>query len=127
MGIKGLNTWIHASFPGVMRPVDGRGATYDHVLFDLNGIVHQACRRCPKEKEVLRTIIRELDELLLSQALHAFGEDQSPGRGQIFFFFFWSEKKKKNLKPLYPFLSKKVCKVCKVCSTLFTTPLRSAS
>ena len=64
MGIKGLNTWIHASFPGVMRPVDGRGATYDHVLFDLNGIVHQACRRCPKEKEVLRTIIRELDELL---------------------------------------------------------------
>ena len=78
MGIKGLNTWIHASFPGVMRPVDGRGATYDHVLFDLNGIVHQACRRCPKEKEVLRTIIRELDELLLSQALHAFGEDQSP-------------------------------------------------
>ena len=64
MGIKGLNTWIHVSFPGVMRPVDGRGATYDHVLFDLNGIVHQACRRCPKEKDVLRTIIRELDELL---------------------------------------------------------------
>ena len=53
MGIKGLNTWIHASFPGVMRPVDGRArATYDHVLFDLNGIVHQACRRSPKEREV---------------------------------------------------------------------------
>ena len=56
------------------------------------------------------------------QALHAFGEDQSPGRGQIFFFFWSEKKKKKNLKPLYPFLSKKVCKVCKVCSTLFTTP-----
>lgn len=65
MGIKGLNTWIHAGFPGVMRPVDGRGgATYDHVLFDLNGMVHAACRRSPKEREVLRAIIQELDELL---------------------------------------------------------------
>ena len=56
------------------------------------------------------------------------GEDQSPGRGLRFFNFFWGpERKKKNLKPLYPFFSKKVCKVCKVCSTLFTTPLRPAS
>ena len=65
MGIKGLNTWLHATFPGVMVAVDEQGsAAYDHVLFDLNGIVHAACRRRDKEKDVLRTIINELDALL---------------------------------------------------------------
>lgn len=65
MGIKGLNAWIHATFPGVMLSVDEHGgAAYDHVLFDLNGIVHQACRRREKEKDVLRTITNELDTLL---------------------------------------------------------------
>ena len=65
MGIKGLNAWIHATFSGVMIAVDEQGgATYDHVLFDLNGIVHTACRRREKEKDVLRTITNELDALL---------------------------------------------------------------
>eukprot|EP00966_Prymnesium_polylepis_P303717 7015952-Prymnesium_polylepis.1 len=65
MGIKGLNAWIHSTFPGVMLAVDEQGgAAYDHVLFDLNGIVHTACRRRDKERDVIRTIINELDALL---------------------------------------------------------------
>jgi hypothetical protein len=36
------------------------------VLFDANGIIHQACRRCANEKEVIKTVIRELDSLLRS-------------------------------------------------------------
>jgi hypothetical protein len=71
MGIKGLNSWICSTFPGVMQPVpkDGKGGgsgptPYSHVLFDANGIVHQACRKRPSEREVIRTIVFELDSLL---------------------------------------------------------------
>lgn len=72
MGIKGLNSWICSTFPGVMQPApkDGKGGgnggptSYDHVLFDANGIVHQACRKRPSEREVIRTIVFELDSLL---------------------------------------------------------------
>ena len=46
MGIKGLNVWIHANFPNVMLPVqNGRGEAYDHVAFDLNGIVQSGSQR----------------------------------------------------------------------------------
>ena len=66
MGIKGLNTFIGANFPGVMLPVQSRGGSmpYDHVAFDLNGIVHQACRKRGSEREVLKAVIAELDNLL---------------------------------------------------------------
>ena len=65
MGIKGLNVWIHANFPNVMLPVqNGRGEAYDHVAFDLNGIVHQACRKRSNEKEVIKLVFSELDTLL---------------------------------------------------------------
>ena len=65
MGIKGLNTFINASFPGVMDPVHGQAsASYDHICFDLNGIVHNACRRRGSEKEVVRAVVAELDALL---------------------------------------------------------------
>ena len=49
MGVKGLNTWITANFANVMQQLDGRSQTqsYDHVLVDLNGVVHAACRRLP--------------------------------------------------------------------------------
>jgi len=82
MGIKGLNTWISTTFPGVMQATqEGKGGgkggkgkgggkgggaptPYDHVLFDANGIVHQACRKRPNEREVIRSIVQELDSLL---------------------------------------------------------------
>ena len=55
------------------------------------------------------------------QGLRALARIKVPG-GASDFYFFLVGKKKKNLNPLYPFFSKKVCKGCKVCSTLFTTP-----
>jgi hypothetical protein len=85
MGIKGLNTWITSNFQGVMQPLLDRASAksggsaltsgsnahtiggarlYDHVLFDLNGIVHQACRKCPSERKVMEEIVSELDSLL---------------------------------------------------------------
>jgi hypothetical protein len=81
MGIPGLNKWISANFPGVMQSLQDGGKSgggaraqagggrvvtpYDHVLFDLNGIVHRACRKCPSEKKVMEDIVKELDSLLL--------------------------------------------------------------
>ena len=77
MGIKGLNAWICKTFDGVMQhiPQESRGKgkggdlppvpkPYDHVLFDANGIVHQACRKRANEREVIRSIVFELDSLL---------------------------------------------------------------
>ena len=65
MGIKGLNTWISASFPGVMLKGKGAlGAVYEHVLFDANGIVHQAMRKRATEKDVMRVIVNQIDDIL---------------------------------------------------------------
>ena len=63
MGVKGLNTWITANFANVMQQLDGRSQTqsYDHVLVDLNGVVHAACRRRKKEQDVIRAVFQELD------------------------------------------------------------------
>jgi len=80
MGIKGLNSWITATFPGVMvdapnnssrgggggarrRPRKKTQQPYDHVLIDANGIVHQACRRSSTETQVFRDVVRRLDEV----------------------------------------------------------------
>ena len=38
--------------------------TYDHVLFDLNGIMHQACRKYSSERDVMKAIVFELDDLM---------------------------------------------------------------
>ena len=63
MGVKGLNTWITANFANVMQQLDGRSQTqsYDHVLVDLNGVVHAACRRRKKEQDVIRAVFQEVD------------------------------------------------------------------
>ena len=75
MGVKGLNSWIAASFPGVMKPAaqGGKGkfsrpapppCPYDHVMLDANGIVHRACRSRSSEREVIRAIVCEIDAVL---------------------------------------------------------------
>mmetsp|Transcript_10767 Transcript_10767/g.35281 ORF Transcript_10767/g.35281 Transcript_10767/m.35281 type:complete len:299 (-) Transcript_10767:12-908(-) len=75
MGVKGLNSWIAASFPGVMQPAaqGGKGkfsrpapppCPYDHVMLDANGIVHRACRSRSSEREVIRAIVCEIDAVL---------------------------------------------------------------
>ena len=65
MGIKGLNVWIGQNFPGVMVPVHGQNSIpYDHIAFDLNGIVHTACRKNGTEQTVIKNVLMELDSLL---------------------------------------------------------------
>ena len=67
MGVTGLNSFIAATYPGAMLPVQGQTSMpYDHVLFDLNGIIHQACRRRGSEKEVVKAVIAEVTAFLKS-------------------------------------------------------------
>lgn len=71
MGIKGLNSWITTTFPGVMvdapsprdRNFQNKSPAYDHVLIDANGLVHQSCRRCATENLVFRDVVARLDDV----------------------------------------------------------------
>jgi 5'-3' exonuclease len=91
MGIRGLKSWITTYFPGAMQKLtvqDGvQGDTvdqtcaggkvggqagcalvegsYDHVLFDMNAIVHAACGKSSTEEQAMEEIILQLDSVLL--------------------------------------------------------------
>jgi hypothetical protein len=91
MGIRGLKSWITTAFPGAMQKltsqdgvqgetvnqagagdkVEGQagcalvGGSYDHVLFDMNAIVHAACGKSSTEEQAMAEIILQLDSVLL--------------------------------------------------------------
>ena len=54
------STWI-SQLPGRHGASAGDKANvYDHIAFDLNGIVHQACRKRGNEREVIKAVIGDL-------------------------------------------------------------------
>lgn len=74
-GIKGFRAWFERTFPTAVVPVprprfDSKGKqglhseTFDHVLVDVNPVMHVAMRRSKSPSHALVLMVKELDKLL---------------------------------------------------------------
>ena len=64
-GIAGFQRWFVAEFPeAVINVYDGDGDTFDHVAFDMNGLVHSACLKAKTIEHAVLRVFRELDATL---------------------------------------------------------------
>ena len=66
MGIAGFQRWFFDTFPDACTPVtsDGAAEHYDHVLFDVNQLLHVAARRARDEDHFIVRLYFWLDRVL---------------------------------------------------------------
>ena len=65
-GIKGFRSWFQEQFPNAVRhvDVDKYQDKFDHVLVDMNQILHVILRRSRNQEQVTKTLMFELDLLV---------------------------------------------------------------
>ena len=64
-GIAGFQRWFLSEFPeAVIKVYDGDVDTFDHVAFDMNGLLHSACLKAKTLEHAVLRIFRELDATL---------------------------------------------------------------
>ena len=65
-GIKGFRSWFQEQFPNAVRhvDVDTYQDKFDHVLVDMNQILHVILRRSRNQEQVTKTLMFELDLLV---------------------------------------------------------------
>jgi len=64
-GIAGFQRWFLSEFPeAAIKVYDGDGDTFDHVAFDMNGLLHSACLKAKTLEHAVLRIFRELDATL---------------------------------------------------------------
>jgi 5'-3' exonuclease len=65
-GIKGFRSWFQDQFPNAVRhvDVDKFQDKFDHVLVDMNQILHVILRRSRNQEQVTKTLMFELDLLV---------------------------------------------------------------
>jgi hypothetical protein len=65
-GISGFRSWFESQFPEsvVAINVDSSEETFDHVLLDMNHVIHIVMRRSRSEEHAIRMLLSELDGLL---------------------------------------------------------------
>lgn len=65
-GIKGFRGWFEATFPSAMTEIDNvdHSDEFDHVLIDVNQLLHIALRRAKNEGHALTMVLKELDKCL---------------------------------------------------------------
>jgi len=64
-GIAGFQRWFTSEFPeAVIHVHDGDGDIFDHVAFDMNGLLHTACLKAKTLEHAVLRIFRELDATL---------------------------------------------------------------
>jgi hypothetical protein len=65
-GIKGFRQWFEEQFPNAVKRVDvsKHHDTFDHVLVDMNQILHVVVRRSRDEEHAIILLMRELDVLI---------------------------------------------------------------
>lgn len=66
MGIKGFRVWFESQFPDATVTInsDVSSETFDHVLVDMNQILHVILRRSRNEDHAVRMLMSELDRIL---------------------------------------------------------------
>jgi len=64
-GIKGFRSWFQDQFPNAVRNVDvvQHQDTFDHVLIDMNQILHVILRRSRNSENAMKLLMVELDTL----------------------------------------------------------------
>jgi hypothetical protein len=62
-GIKGFRAWFESQFPDAIQALPKQGAhqEFDHVLIDLNQVIHISLRRSRSEGHALTIMMKELD------------------------------------------------------------------
>jgi hypothetical protein len=62
-GIKGFRAWFESQFPDAINGIDKDTAhdTFDHVLIDMNQLLHIAMRRALNDGHALAMLMKELD------------------------------------------------------------------
>jgi XRN 5'-3' exonuclease N-terminus len=62
-GIKGFRSWFESQFPDAIRGISSKGSQeyFDHVLIDINQLLHIAVRRSSSEDHALAILMRELN------------------------------------------------------------------
>jgi hypothetical protein len=67
MGIKGFRSWFESTFPNAMMapliPSQGAHDTFDHVLIDMNQILHVVLRKSRSDGHALTLLMKELDAI----------------------------------------------------------------
>ncbi|KAG7337792.1 XRN 5'-3' exonuclease [Nitzschia inconspicua] len=65
-GIKGFRQWFEQQFPSAVKSVnvDKYNDTFDHVLVDMNQILHVVLRRSRDEEQAIKLLMFELDTLI---------------------------------------------------------------
>ena len=63
MGIKGFRSWFESQFPHAMcsLPREEAHDTFDHVLIDMNQLLHTCLRKSRSEGHALTLLMKELD------------------------------------------------------------------
>ena len=69
-GIKGFRSWLSSQFPEAVVAIDRdhpkATQDFDHVLIDVNYVLHNAVRRSKNEGHAMSLLMRELDALLIT-------------------------------------------------------------
>ena len=64
MGISNFHTWVDARFDAA-QAVDPKAViATDHLLIDLNSLVHGAARKAKNDREAVKRCVQKLDGLL---------------------------------------------------------------
>lgn len=65
-GISGFRSWFETQFPESVVAInaDSSEETFDHVLLDMNHVIHIVMRRSRSEEHAIRMLLSELDGLL---------------------------------------------------------------
>ena len=66
MGIKGFRSWLESQFPESVIGMrqDGSSETFDHVLIDMNQLLHVSIRKSRSDGHSLIVLMKELDACL---------------------------------------------------------------
>lgn len=71
MGIEGFNQYVVKNFPAafVKIPPQRNGPLlFDHIVIDLNGVLHTVARKVADEAKFFKFVFRELDFLFRDHA-----------------------------------------------------------
>ena len=78
MGVLRFKSWFEATFPYAVALAVGP-QEFDHVLIDMNSVIHESCERAGAEESVIAGVMDRLERLLQVCCAVRVGRGQAPG------------------------------------------------